>query len=150
MFKMLSAAQESTARTPRLPDGVQMALLGRLLLKRAWNTEWTRTAAVSVAKAGRMYLEFSRSILCQLHLWDEQRPVRIGLSLNPDDEASISYLAQGFDITGGSTVYFMARRGADLLTSIQNSGGGWVESLATYKYQDITLDNANRSASNSP
>ena len=62
--------------------------------------------------------------------------------LNPDDEVSKGYVAEDCDHPSRPTVYSMAKRGVDFLRSVQNPDGGWAESLATYKYTDITPANS--------
>jgi squalene-hopene/tetraprenyl-beta-curcumene cyclase len=63
--------------------------------------------------------------------------------LNPDDEAPKSYAVEDVaDHPYRPTVYAMAKRGVDFLLSVQNPDGGWAESLATYRYPDITPANS--------
>jgi squalene-hopene/tetraprenyl-beta-curcumene cyclase len=63
--------------------------------------------------------------------------------LNPDDEASTGYVVEDLaDQPSRPTVYAMAKRGVDFLLSVQNRDGGWAESLATYKFTDITPANS--------
>lgn len=62
--------------------------------------------------------------------------------LNPDDEVT---KGSSSSESGGSdcmTVFSMARRAVDFLTSVQNPDGGWAESLATYRHETITRESA--------
>jgi len=62
--------------------------------------------------------------------------------LNPDDEVSKGYAIEEYEQPARPTVYSMAKRGVDFLMSAQSTDGGWAESLATYKYTDITPANS--------
>jgi squalene-hopene/tetraprenyl-beta-curcumene cyclase len=62
--------------------------------------------------------------------------------LNPDDDPSKVHSIEDTDQPSRPTVYAMAKRGVDFLLSVQNQDGGWAESLATYKYTDITEANS--------
>lgn len=68
---------------------------------------------------------------------------RLAYFLNPDDEASKGCVVDDTaDHPSCTTVYAMAKRGVGFLLSVQNQDGGWAESLATYKFTDITASNS--------
>lgn len=129
MFQIAATHIEQNARRPsqvllhriRVACDQGIAFLGRHQeVNGAWKGRW-----------GVNFIYGTSNVLCALAYY-----------LNPDDEALNSSMSQDFDATGRLSVYSMARRGVDFLMSTQNSDGGWAESLATYRYQDITVGNS--------
>lgn len=95
-------------------------LQGSQEINGAWGGRW-----------GVNYIYGTSNVLCGLAFY-----------LNPDDEPPMSSSLQETDHPQCLTVHCMARRGVDFLTSIQNSDGGWSESIATYRYPKVTAENS--------